>query len=112
MINLLFQLQASGNPIMQFLPLMLIMVVFYFFFIRPQARKQKDQGNFVKELEKGDEVVTSSGLIGRISKIEGNVVQLQLDQKTFVKILRSAISNEMTAAYLNPGKEEPKRKLD
>jgi len=99
---LLFQLQAGGNPIMQFAPLILIMVVFYFFFIRPQANKQKAQGKFITDLEKGSEVVTASGIIGRINKIEGNIVHLQIDQKTFIKILRSSISNEMTAALSKP----------
>jgi len=98
MMNLLFQLQAASNPIMQFAPLILIMVVFYFFFIRPQANKQKAQGTFINELEKGDEVVTASGIIGRINKMEGNIVHLQIDQKTFIKVLRSSISNEMTTA--------------
>ena len=97
-MNLLFQLQAASNPIMQFAPLILIMVVFYFFFIRPQANKQKAQGTFINELEKGDEVVTASGIIGRINKMEGNIVHLQIDQKTFIKVLRSSISNEMTTA--------------
>lgn len=107
MINLLFQLQTTGNPLVQQLPfLVLIMAVFYFFFIRPQAKKQKEQGNFIKELEKGDEVVTASGIIGRINKVDGNVLHLQIDQKTFIKVLRSAVSNEMTAAYLKPGAEE------
>lgn len=102
MMTLLFQLQAAANPIMQFAPLILIMVVFYFFFIRPQANKQKAQGKFISELEKGSEVVTASGIIGRINKIEGNIVHLQVDQKTFIKILRSSISNEMTAALSKP----------
>lgn len=102
MINLLFQLQAAGNPIMQMLPILLIMIVFYFFFIRPQARKQKEQGKFVTELEKGDEIVTASGIIGKINKIDGNVLHLQVDTKTFIKIMRSAVSNEMTAAYHKP----------
>jgi len=81
---------------------MLIMLVFYFFFIRPQAKKQKEQGKFITELEKGDEVVTSSGIVGRINKIDGNLIHLQVDQKTFIKVLRSAISNEMTAAFHKP----------
>lgn len=102
MINLLFSLQASPSPIMQFLPLVLIMVVFYFFFIRPQANKQKTQGKFISELEKGDEVVTASGIVGRINKIEGNIVHLQVDQKSFIRVLRSSVSNEMTAALKAP----------
>jgi len=107
MMNLLFQLQASANPILQFGPMILIMVVFYFFFIRPQANKQKAQGKFISELEKGEEVVTASGMIGRINKIEGNIIHLQIDQKTFIKVLRSSVSNEMTAALSKP--EEDKK---
>lgn len=107
MVNLLFQLQASGNPMLQQLPfLLLIMGVFYFFFIRPQAKKQKEQGTFLQELAKGDEVVTSSGIVGRINKVEGNIIHLQIDQKTFIKVMRSAVSNEMTAAYLKPESEK------
>ena len=86
--------------------MLLIMGVFYFFFIRPQAKKQKAQGTFISELEKGDEVVTASGIIGRINKIEGNIVHLQIDQKTFIKVLRSAISSEMTTALSKPEEEK------
>jgi len=107
MMNLFFPLQASANPIFQFAPMILIIGVFYFFFIRPQASKQKAQGKFVSELGKGDEVVTARGLIGRVNKIEGNIVHLQIDQKTFIKVMRSAISNEMTAA-LNKSEETAK----
>ncbi len=107
MSNLLFQLQTASNPIFQFAPLILIMVVFYFFFIRPQANKQKAQSKFINELEKGTEVVTSSGILGRINKIEGNLIHLQVDQKTFIKVMKSAISNEMTASLSQP--EETKK---
>lgn len=102
MITLLFQLQAATSPLLNIPFMILIMAVFYFFFIRPQAKKQKEQGRFVSELEKGTEVVTSSGIIGRINKIEGNIVHLQIDQKTFIKVIRSSISNEMTAALSKP----------
>lgn len=106
MINLLFQLQSTPSPLMNIPFLLLIMAVFYFFFIRPQANKQKAQGKFISDLEKGDEVVTASGMIGRINKIEGNIVHLQIDQKTFIKVLRSAISNEMTTALSKPEEEK------
>ncbi|MDH3650031.1 MAG: preprotein translocase subunit YajC [Saprospiraceae bacterium] len=89
-------LQTQGNPIMSFLPLIGIVLVFYFFFIRPQQKKQKTQSKFVEDLNKGDEVVTSSGIIGKINKIDENVVTLQIDQKTFIKVLKSSVSKEMT----------------
>ena len=76
-----------------------IFLVFYLFFIRPQAKKQKDQSNFVTELAKGNEVVTGSGIVGKINKIEENVIHLQIDQKTFLKIMKSSISKELTDAY-------------
>lgn len=92
-------LQAgTGNWLMQAWPLLAMIGVMYFLFLRPQIKKQKDQVRFVDSLEKGKEVVTNSGMIGRINKIEGNVISLQVDQKTFVRIMKSAISKEMTAA--------------
>ncbi len=91
-------LQAQGNPIMSFLPLIGIVLVFYFFFIRPQQKKQKSQNQFVSDLNKGDEVVTSSGIIGKINKIDDNVVTIQIDQKTFITVLKGSVSKEMTDA--------------
>lgn len=92
-------LQSSGNPgMMNLIFFGGIILVFYFFIIRPQQRKQKQQNVFMKELAKGDEVVTSSGIVGKISKIEDNFVSLQIDQKTFIKVLKSAISKDMTDA--------------
>ena len=85
------------------LPLLGIVAVFYFFMIRPQAKKQKKQVSFVSNMEKGDQVVTNSGMIGRINKIEDHVVTLQIDTKTFVKVLKSSISSELTESF---GKEE------
>ena len=79
------------------LPLMII-GVFYFFLIRPQQQLRKQQQAFVDGLEKGDEVVTNGGIIGRINKIDGNVVTLQVDTKTFVRVARAYISKELTEA--------------
>jgi preprotein translocase subunit YajC len=76
-----------------------IFAIFYFLMIRPQAKKQKEQAAFLEELEKGDEVVTSSGIIGKISKIEDELVQLQIDQKTFINFTKGAINKEMTDAF-------------
>lgn len=83
----------------QLLPFLLMFVVFYFFFIRPQQNKQKEQNNFVNNLQKGDEVVTSSGIIGKITKIEEQSVQLEIEGKTFLKFLKSTVSKEMTDAF-------------
>lgn len=103
-------LQASGSPSIfgSLLPLLLIFVVLYFFMIRPQAKKQKEQNSFLGDLDKGSEVVTNAGIIGRINKIEGDIVTLQIDQKTFIRIMKVALSKEMTDSYRsrNVSKEE------
>ncbi len=72
----------------------LILVVFYFFLIRPQMKRQKDQQKFVESLKEGMEVVTNSGIIGRITKIDGNIVRLMVDEKTFIRVVKQSITGE------------------
>ncbi len=72
----------------------LILIVFYFFIFRPQINRQKEQQKFADSLKEGMEVVTSSGIIGRITKIDGNVVRLMVDEKTFMRIVRQTITSE------------------
>ena len=93
------QSASPSSSIMSWLPLILIFGVLYFFMIRPQAKKQKEQNKFLGEIQKGDEVVTSSGMIGKINKIEGNTITLQVDTKTFIKVVKGALSNEMTVNH-------------
>lgn len=87
----------DSNFLVQFGPLILLVGVMYLFFIRPQAKRQKEQQAFIDQLEKGQEVVTASGMLGRIVKIEDQIVTLEVDQKTFVRVTRSSISKELTA---------------
>ena len=95
MANLIL-LQAGGFDLTSIIFMTAIFGVFYFFLIRPQAKKQKEQTKFVDQLEKGSEVITASGIVGKINKIEGNFVTLQVDTKTFLKVTKNAISKEMT----------------
>lgn len=81
---------------MEYLPLIGMVIVFYFFMIRPQAKKAKAQKGFSEGLSKGDDVVTDSGLIGKISKIEDTIVTIQTGQKNYVRFFRGSISREMT----------------
>lgn len=93
-------LQTGGSGISSSLMLLLMMfVVMFFFFIRPQVKKQKEQAKFLDSLEKGEEVVTASGLIGRINKMEGGIITLTIAEKTFVRVTKGSISKEMTEAY-------------
>ena len=84
-------------------PLILMFVVVFFFFIRPQAKKQKEQVKFLDSLDKGEEVVTTSGIIGRINKIEGSIVTLAVNEKTFIRVTKGSISKDMTEAYRKAG---------
>jgi preprotein translocase subunit YajC len=93
MYQLLLQAPA-GNPLLGMLFPFLIILVFYFFLIRPQVKRQKDQQKFVESLKEGMEVVTNAGIIGRITKIDGAVVRLMVDEKTFIRVVKSSIQGE------------------
>lgn len=77
---------------------LLILVVFYFFLIRPQIKRQKDQQKFIDSLKEGMDIVTSAGIIGKITKIEGNVVRLLIDEKTFMRVVKQSITGEYKAS--------------
>ena len=98
--NLLLQTSELQKGLPTFIMLMSILVVFYFFMIRPQSKKQKEQISFMDSLDRGSEVVTASGIIGKINKIEGNIITLEVGTKTYIRMTRSAISKEMTESHL------------
>jgi preprotein translocase subunit YajC len=99
MIDQLFTLQANTSNLVSLLPMIAIFAVMYFFFMRPQMKKQKEQTSFVSEIKKGDEVVTSSGLIGKIESIVGEEVTLLVDSKTHLRFTKGAISKELTDSF-------------
>lgn len=100
-------LQAGGaGALMQFLPLLMILVVFYFFMIRPQMTRQKEQNTFSDSLEKGREVVTASGMIGKINKMDGSIVTLEVAKNVFIRVTKSSISKELTETFANALKDE------
>jgi preprotein translocase subunit YajC len=75
-----------------------IILVFWLFMIRPQAKKAKDQKKFIENLQKGDKIVTIAGIHGTINKLnEDNTLQLETSPGSYIKIERSAISMEWTA---------------
>jgi preprotein translocase subunit YajC len=83
---------GAGNPIMSFLPLIVIFAIFYFLLIRPQQKKAKDHRNFLESLKRGDEVVTAGGLIGKISGLTDKVVTLEIANSVKVKVTRAQVS--------------------
>lgn len=93
-----FFLQAVGGNegTLNFIFLGAMMLVFWFFLIRPQSKKQKEQKVFTESLQKGDNVVTSSGILGKITKVEDDIITLEIANKVYVRVTRGAISKEMT----------------
>ncbi len=89
---------ANQNPIATILPFALIAVVFYFFMIRPQAKKMKDQKSFVEKLSKGDRVITHSGIHGKIVESDPAYFILEVDHNVRMKFEKSAVSLELSAA--------------
>lgn len=87
--------QGQPDPLMSFLPLILIFVVFYFLLIRPQSKRAREHKQMVEGLAKGDEVVTNGGLLGRITGVGDNFVEVQLAEGVVVKVQRQSIASLM-----------------
>ena len=84
----------SSSGIGQFIPLILIFVIFYFFLIRPQQKKVKEHKSMVAALKRGDEVVTSGGIIGKIEKVhDGDKVDLAISENVTVEVVKSTIQS-------------------
>ena len=84
----------EGAGIGQFIPLILIFVIFYFFLIRPQQKKIKDHKQMVSELKRGDEIITSGGIVGKIEKIlDNDMLELVISENVSVKIIRSTVQS-------------------
>ena len=103
-MTLLFQfLQAEGaatkGPGLQSLVfLVLIIVVFYFFMIRPQVKKQKEATNYRTSLKKGDKVATTGGIYGKINDIKDTTVTLEIADNVIVKVDKSAVAPDNSDA--------------
>ena len=82
----------SGSGFAQFIPLILIFVIFYFFLIRPQQKKVKEHKMMVTALKRGDEVVTSGGIVGKIERVLGDdKVDILISENVTVQVVQSTI---------------------
>jgi preprotein translocase subunit YajC len=97
---LMGQLGDESAGIINLVFLGAIFLVFYFFIIRPQSKRQKEVQKMVEEMKKGDKIVTSSGIIGILDKIEENEVLVDVDSGTKIRMLKSAITD------VNPNKKD------
>src|ERR1700761_7727242 len=96
-VTILLQASSGFDP-RQLIVFGLIIVVFYFFMIRPQVKKQKDQKNFVNDLKKGDKVVTTSGAHGRIAEVGETTFLIEHESGHKTRYDKSAISLEASKA--------------
>ncbi len=84
----------SGSGFAQFIPLILIFVIFYFFLIRPQQKKVKEHKLMVSALKRGDEVVTSGGIVGKIERVLGDdKVDILISENVTVQVVQSTIQS-------------------
>ncbi len=84
----------NGQGFAQFIPLILIFVIFYFFLIRPQQKRVKDHKAMVESLKRGDEIITSGGIIGTIDRVmEDDRIEVNIGDNVKVQIIRSTITS-------------------
>jgi len=87
-------MSGSGSGFAQFIPLILIFVIFYFFLIRPQQKRAKDHKAMVAALKRGDEVVTSGGIVGKVERILGeDKLDLLISENVTVQVVQSTIQS-------------------
>lgn len=85
---------GNGNMIVQFLPLILIVVIMYFLILRPQQRKVKQHQEMIKALRRGDTVVTNGGLVGKVTKVvDDDHIEVEISDGVRVRHLRAMVSD-------------------
>ena len=86
----------SGSNFAQFIPLILIFVIFYFFLIRPQQKRVKEHKEMVKNLKRGDEVITSGGIIGKVDRVfEDDRLELEISEGVKVQVIRNTVQSHL-----------------
>jgi preprotein translocase subunit YajC len=82
---------GQSNPLLTFLPLILVFVVFYFFMIRPQMKKQKEMNTYRSSLKKGDKVITTGGIYGKIVEVKDNIVIMDVGGDVKLRVDKNAL---------------------
>ena len=101
--------QGKGGSTSTLIMMGLMILVFWLFMIRPQAKKAKKQKEFINNLQKGDKIVTIAGIHGKVNKVsDDNTLELEVSPGSYLKIERSAISMEWTANINKPVAEAKK----
>ena len=95
-----------GADFFSLLPLIAIFAVFYLLLIRPQAKRAKERRKMIEALQKGDEIATSSGLLGRITKVSGTYVTLQIAENVQVTVQKTAVQTLLPKGTLSSIEKE------
>jgi preprotein translocase subunit YajC len=88
---------GQSNPLLTFLPLILVFVVFYFFMIRPQMKKQKEMTNYRSSLKKGDKVISTGGVYGKVYEVKENSVTVDVGGDIKLKMDKNALLKDPSA---------------
>ncbi len=91
---------GQGNPLIAFMPLILLFVIFYFLLIRPQQKRAKEHREMLNSLKRGDYVLTGGGLYGRIVDIDGDIVTLSVAPNVEIKINKNFISSKAQSGII------------
>lgn len=98
LIALLAQAQPEApNPLIQFLPFILLMVGFWFLLIQPQRKKQKEHERMLSELKSGDKVITSGGIYGTITHVKPDRFHVKIDENCRIEVAKSAVQARQPA---------------
>jgi len=96
---ILLQISGAGQPgkpsmMTSLIPLLLVFVIFYFFMIRPQMKRQKEMNNFRSSISKGDKVVTTGGIYGKVVEVSETTVVMEIANEVKVKVDKSAVMRD------------------
>ena len=92
--------QQAPSAMMQFAPLVILIVIFYFLLIRPQMKRSKEHRQMLGSLSKGDEIITGGGLAGRVTQIGENYISLEVSEGVTVKLQKAAVSSVLPKGTL------------
>ncbi len=90
-LTIILQEPASPSPLTSLLPLLLIIVVFYFFMIRPQVKKQKELKNYRSSISKGEKIVTTGGIYGKVMDVKDQTLTVEIADNVRIKVDKNAV---------------------
>ncbi|MEM6360284.1 MAG: preprotein translocase subunit YajC [Bacteroidota bacterium] len=103
--TIFLQAAGDGSGISSLILFGGVALVFYFFMIRPQQKKQKEQKKFIEEIKRGDQVITVGGIHGKVLTLEEDAVSLEVDKGVKMKVQKSSISLEASRPTAEKGKK-------